>query len=204
MNVFGQPDSVQGPTCGIVLLLLYLAFDSFTSQWQTRMFQLNKHLSPLQMMVIMNAFSSVFSFVTLLQRDELLPSLNFMLGHYWMVAHLLLFCLVATIGQLFIFYTVKHFGAVVFSIIMSFRVLFSTLLSCFVYSHPITEMGFLGLFCFVFIFSLSFIEFVGMLLVFGAMFYRIKRKTDGGELLKWRENEQARVIFHEWHEHVDI
>ena len=33
-------------------------------QWQTRMFQRDRQLSPLQMMLIMNAFSTVFSFVT--------------------------------------------------------------------------------------------------------------------------------------------
>jgi len=29
-NVFGDPESVTGTWCGIVLLLLYLFFDSFT------------------------------------------------------------------------------------------------------------------------------------------------------------------------------
>ena len=52
-NVIGQPENVHGSMCGVVLLLFFLCFDSFTSQWQTRMFQLNKSLSPLQMMLIM-------------------------------------------------------------------------------------------------------------------------------------------------------
>ena len=45
---------------------------------------------------------------------------------------------------------------------------------------------------------------IGMIIVFCAMAYRIKRKTQGGNLLRWRENEQSKAIFHEWHEHLDI
>lgn len=201
--MFGDPENIHGSMCGVVLLVLYLFFDSFTSQWQTRMFQLNKSLSPLQMMLIMNAFSAVFSLVTLLHQEEFIPAFVFMFKHPLMLFHLILFCVFATIGQLFIFYTVKHFGAVVFSIIMSMRILFSTLLSCLIYSHPINELGFLG--------TLSstmtvayFDDCTGMIIVFGAMGYRIKKKTEGGNLLRWKENEHAKQIFHEWHEHLDI
>jgi solute carrier family 35 (adenosine 3'-phospho 5'-phosphosulfate transporter), member B2 len=186
-NNFGEAEGVRGTWCGIVLLLLFLFFDSFTGQWQTRMFQLNKALSPLQMMLIMNAFSAVFSFITLVHQEKLTPALTFVYTHPEMILHLVIFCICSTVGQLFIFYTVKSFGAVVFSIIMSMRILFSTLLSCFVYSHPITEMGFLG-----------------MAIVFGAIAYRIRRKTEGKPLIRWRENEEAKVIFHEWHEHLDM
>lgn len=186
-NVFGDPEGVKGAWCGVVLLILYLFFDSFTGQWQTRMFQINKNMSPLQMMLIMNAFSAVFSFITLIHQEELWLSLYFVYTHPEMVMHLVIFCVCSTVGQLFIFYTVKNFGAVVFSIIMSLRILFSTVLSCVVYSHPITELGFLGI-----------------AIVFGAITYRIRRKTEGKSLIRWREHEEAKVVFHEWHEHLDV
>ena len=185
-NVFGDPEGVRGTWCGVVLLLLFLFFDSFTGQWQTRMFSLNKALSPVQMMLIMNAFSAVFSFITLVHQEKLSSAMTFVYVHPTIILHLVIFCICSTVGQLFIFYTVKNFGAVVFSIIMSMRILFSTLLSCFVYSHPIKELGFLGI-----------------AIVFGAIFYRIRRKTEGKSLIRWRENEEAKVIFHEWHEHLD-
>jgi len=89
--------------------------------------------------------------------------------------------------QLFIFYTIKTFGAVVFSIIMTIRILFSTILSCLVYSHNITELGLLGI-----------------AIVFGAVSYRIKMKTEGKPLIRWRETEESKQVFHEWHEHLDI
>ena len=187
-NVFGQTESTDGAICGVVLLILFLFFDSFTGQWQTRMFQINKSMSPLQMMLIMNAFSCVFSFITLVHQEELTIALQFVYKHPEIIIHLVIFCITSTVGQLFIFYTVKNFGAVVFSIIMSLRILFSTVLSCVIYSHPITELGFLGI-----------------AIVFGAITYRIRRKTEGKPLIRWRETEDGkRDIMHEWHEHLDV
>lgn len=186
-NVFGAPENVTGAMCGVVLLVLFLFFDSFTSQWQSRMFQLDKNMSPVQMMLIMNTFSAIFSFITLIHQEELQESLYFVYSHNEMVLHLLVFCISATIGQLFIFYTVKSFGAVVFAIIMSIRILFSTILSCMVYSHPINELGLLGI-----------------MIVFGATFYRIQKKTEGKPIIRWKEMENSGQVFKEWHEHLDI
>lgn len=186
-NVFGDPESVTGAMCGVVLLILFLFFDSFTGQWQSRMFQLNKNMSPVQMMFIMNAFSAIFSFITLVHQEQLQESLFFVYNHPNIILHLIIFCVSSIVGQLFIFYTVKSFGAVVFAIIMSIRILFSTILSCVVYSHSINELGILGI-----------------LIVFGAIVYRIQRKTEGKPLIRWKESDNSGEIFKEWHEHLDI
>ena len=189
-NVIGEPESIKGAWCGVVLLLLFLAFDSFTGQWQARMFNIHKQMSPLQMMLVMNAFSSVFAFITLVHQEELQPTLDYAWAHSEFFLHLLLFIIFSTLGQLLIFYTVKNFGAVVFSIIMVVRILLSTLISCFVYSHPITELGFVGIF-----------------LVFGSIAYRIRRKTEGKTLIRWKKDPmrtvEARKVFSEWHEHLE-
>jgi solute carrier family 35 (adenosine 3'-phospho 5'-phosphosulfate transporter), member B2 len=188
-DLFGNPESVKGIYCGVVLLSLYLFFDSFTSQWQTRMFELKKEMSPLQMMLVINAFSTAFSFITLVHQEELTVSLTFVYNHPTIMFHMVVFTLCSTIGQLYIFYTVKNFGAVVFSIIMSLRILTSILLSCFVYSHPVTELG-----------------FIGMTIVFGSITYRIMRKSEGKSLLRWKHEgiDEAKNTVHEWHEHLDI
>jgi adenosine 3'-phospho 5'-phosphosulfate transporter B2 len=186
-NSIGEIGNMKGAMCGVVLLILFLFFDSFTGQWQTRMFKLNRDLSPVQMMLIMNAFSVSFSFITLIHQEELQSALLFVYNHKVILFHLVIFCICSTIGQLFIFYTVKSFGAVVFSIIMSARILFSTLLSCFWYNHPVTELGFLGI-----------------AIVFGAIGYRIRRLSEGKPLMRWKESDEAKVVLHEWHEHLDI
>jgi solute carrier family 35 (adenosine 3'-phospho 5'-phosphosulfate transporter), member B2 len=188
-DIFGNPEGKKGIWCGIVLLTLFLFFDSFTAQWQTRMFELKKEMSPLQMMLVINAFSCAFSFVTLVHQEELFVSLSFVYTHPTILLHMILFTICSTIGQLYIFYTVKNFGAVVFSIIMSLRILFSIILSCLVYSHPITELG-----------------FIGIVIVFGSITYRIMRKTEGKPLIRWKaeDHDGKKNIFHEWHEHLDI
>eukprot|EP00605_Chrysophyceae_sp_TOSAG23-4_P002206 GSChrysophyteH1.ASY1.ANO1.2436.1 assembled CDS len=190
-NVFGDAADVNGAMVGVALLCLFLAFDSFTSQWQARQFNIHKQMSPLQMMLVMNGFSTVFSLITLVHQEELSASLRFGYDHPAFIWHVLLFTLTATVGQVFIFYTVKNFGAVVFSIIMSIRILFSTILSCIVYSHQITELGVLGI-----------------IVVFSAITYRIRRKTEGKPLIRWVEkvsNSKANTkkVFNEWHEHLD-
>ena len=117
--------------------------------------------------------------VQLVHQEELLASLSFVYAHPTLLLHILCFCVSATVGQLFIFYTVKEFGAVLFAAIMSVRILFSTLLSCWVYGHAITELGGLGI-----------------LLVFGAVALRIRRKTAGRPLLAFilteRDRQRAR------------
>lgn len=188
-NVFGDPGSVTGSLCGVVLLCLFLVFDSATGQWQTRIFSIHPDLSPLQMMLIMNAFSAVFSFITLVNQEELDVTMAFIYNHPMFSLHLVLFILASIIGQLFIFYTVKSFGPVVFSIIMACRILFSTLLSTYIYEHGISELG-----------------VVGILITFGALSYRIQRKTAGQKLVVWKDKTVAASpnVFNEWREHTDI
>ena len=142
--IFGSSTDQQGAYCGIILLLLFLFFDSFTGQFQTRMFIKNKLITPIQMMLITNAFSAVFSFVTLIHQEELSRFFIFIYTHHNIILHITIFIICNTIGQLLIFACVKNFGPLVFSIFMTVRILCSTLLSCFVYSHPITELGVIG------------------------------------------------------------
>ena len=111
----------------------------------------------------------------LVHQEELLASLSFVYAHPTLLLHILAFCVCATVGQLFIFYTVKVFGAVLFAAIMSVRILFSTLLSCWVYGHAITELGGLGI-----------------LLVFGAVAFRIRSKLRGRPLLAFILTERDR------------
>lgn len=174
---------------GIMLLGIFLFFDSFTSQWQSRMFQRHRDLSMVELMFATSAFSSLLSFITLIHSQELWPALDFVIRHPEIHSHFFLFSICSTIGQLLIFYTIKNFGAVVFTIIMTTRVLLSIALSCHIFDHKVTQIGFLGL-----------------VLVMSAIMYRIKRKAESSQLVKWRGMEDARApqLVQEWHEHVDM
>lgn len=174
---------------GIMLLFLFLFFDSFTSQWQSRMFQRHRDLSMVELMFATSAFSTVLSLITLVHTKELGPALDFVYRHSEIHLHFFLFSICSTIGQIFIFYTIKNFGAVVFTLIMTTRILLSIGLSCILYGHEVTGLG-----------------FVGLMMVMGAVLYRIKRKAEGQHLLKWQgmDDDKAQELVQEWHEHVDM
>lgn len=187
---YGREEGWTGAKVGLVLLGFYLFCDSFTSQWQAHMFSTHPTMSPIQMMFLINCFSTVFSLVTLVHTNELMPFLAFVTTHSEIHLHLILFALSSTVGHLLIYYTIRNFGAVVFAIISTIRILLSIILSNVLYAHPITEMG-----------------VVGMIIVFGAAFYRIKRKTEAHPLFTWLgglDPQQGIALFHELHEHLDL
>jgi hypothetical protein len=61
----GDPETWSGTLCGVMLLMFFLVFDSFTGQWQSRMFHKHEDLTPVHMMLLVNTFSLIFSMITL-------------------------------------------------------------------------------------------------------------------------------------------
>jgi adenosine 3'-phospho 5'-phosphosulfate transporter B2 len=104
--------------------------------------------------------------------------------------HFFLFSICSSAGQLLIYYSIKNFGAVVFTLIMTCRILLSIALSCVLYGHEVSASGFFGL-----------------MLVMAAVIYRIRRKAQGSKLIKWQgmdDEDKAFELVQEWHEHVDM
>ncbi|KAL3923577.1 MAG: hypothetical protein SGILL_001578 [Bacillariaceae sp.] len=188
-DYLGNAEVSSAKWTGIMLLCFFLFFDSFTSQFQSRMFQRHLDLSIVELMFATSAFSTVLSGITLVHTHEFSPALAFVMQHSEIHLHFFMFSICSTIGQLFIFYTIKNFGAVVFTLIMTTRILLSIALSCILYGHPITGVGFLGL-----------------MLVMGAVLYRIKKKAEGQQLIKWQgmEDDKGKELVQEWHEHLDM
>jgi len=188
LDVYGEHTSAKWT--GVMLLVLFLFFDSFTSQWQGRMFKRHRDLSMIELLFASSAFSSALSLITLVHDGKLWPAFDFIISHSEIQFHFFAFSVCSTIGQLFIFYTIKNFGAVVFAMIMTTRVLISIGLSVLLYDHKVTSTGFFGL-----------------AVVVGAVCYRIKRQAEGKQLIKWRgmgeKSEQEIELVQEWHEHID-
>jgi adenosine 3'-phospho 5'-phosphosulfate transporter B2 len=188
-DYLGNTEVATAKWTGVLLLCLLLFFDSFTSQFQSRMFQRHVDLSMIELMFATSAYSTVLSAITLVHTGELSKALEFVYQHSEIHWHFFMFSICSTIGQLFIFYTIKNFGAVVFTLIMTTRILLSIALSCILYGHEVSGMGFMGLMC-----------------VLGAVLYRIKRKAQGTQLIKWQgmEDDKGPELVQEWHEHVDM
>lgn len=143
---------------GITLLLLYLTCDSFTSQWQSRVFK-QYSVDQFQMMLGINVWSIFFTGISLLQSGEGVSSLVFIMSDMRAFMHSFILSVTSATGQLFIFYTIKEFGPVVFTIMMTTRQIFSLFVSCMIFNH-----------------SMHALSWVGSLLVFCIVFYRIYRK----------------------------
>jgi adenosine 3'-phospho 5'-phosphosulfate transporter B2 len=88
-----------------------------------------------------------------------LESIAFILADSLAMYHMILLAVASAIGQLFIFYTIKEFGPVIFTIMMTTRQILSLILSCIVFSHP-----------------LNLASWCGAILVFAVVLNRIKRK----------------------------
>lgn len=129
---------------GVVILVGYMAFDSFTSNWQSELFTQYK-MSSVQMMCGVNLFSCLFTAVSLIQQGGFIDSFSFMVAFPPFIFDIIILSLCSALGQLFIFLTIAQFGAVVFVIIMTVRQGLAILLSCFIYSHPVTVLGVLGI-----------------------------------------------------------
>ncbi|XP_048841909.1 adenosine 3'-phospho 5'-phosphosulfate transporter 1 isoform X2 [Brienomyrus brachyistius] len=127
---------------GVVILGGYIMFDSFTSNWQDNLFKYK--MSSVQMMFGVNLFSCLLTVGSLLEQGAFFESLAFMTRHSEFAIHAVLLSVCSACGQLFIFYTIGQFGAAVFTIIMTLRQAIAILLSCFLYGHPVTVVGGLG------------------------------------------------------------
>uniref|UniRef100_A0A8C7WR24 Adenosine 3'-phospho 5'-phosphosulfate transporter 1 n=1 Tax=Oryzias sinensis TaxID=183150 RepID=A0A8C7WR24_9TELE len=127
---------------GVVILVGYIVFDSFTSNWQDNLFKYK--MSSVQMMFGVNMFSCLFTVGSLLEQGAFFDSLAFMMRHSEFAFHAVLLSVCSACGQLFIFYTINQFGAAVFTIIMTLRQAFAILLSCFLYGHAVTVVGGFG------------------------------------------------------------
>jgi adenosine 3'-phospho 5'-phosphosulfate transporter B2 len=128
---------------GMVILLCYLWFDSFTSNWQNELFTQYK-MTPVQMMFGINIFSSLFTLVSLILQRHFFSSLSFLLSHQEFAFHSIVLSLCSAFGQLFIFYTIAQFGPLVFTLVMTSRQALSILFSCIVYGHVLTHQAMIG------------------------------------------------------------
>lgn len=127
---------------GVIILMGYIVFDSFTSNWQDNLF---KHkMSSVQMMFGVNLFSCLFTIGSLLEQGTLYQAVGFMVRHPTFAFHAVLLSICSACGQLFIFYTINQFGAAVFTIIMTLRQAIAILLSCFIYGHAVSFVGSIG------------------------------------------------------------
>lgn len=125
---------------GVILLAMYLCCDSFTSQWQSKVYKEWK-IDQFQMMLGVNLWSMIFTGFTLYLSGEFFTSFAFIMSDSTALLHMVILSITSATGQLFIYYTLKEFGPVVFTIIMTTRQIFSLFLSLLLFGHSISGVG---------------------------------------------------------------
>merc|ERR1712059_5991 len=169
-NEEGKTTNTVTTFSGVIILIGYMVFDSFTSNWQGEVFKDYK-MSSIQMMAGVNLFSCLLTSVSLLQQGVFYTSLAFMSQYSMFVVDCVVLSVCSACGQLFIYYTISTFGPVVFVIIMTVRQVGAVIISCIKFNH-----------------SLDVLAVIGILIIFSALFlkiycgYRAKKakKASGG------------------------
>lgn len=128
---------------GIVLLLFSLLCDGFTSAFEEKVVSV-WNPSTLQMMLNTNAYGAFLVFVGALLHGEISRSAIFFYKYPSTLLHLLVFATAGAAGQMFIFNTIREFGALVTSTATTMRKFLNVVWSVFWFGHIVTGTHLLG------------------------------------------------------------
>jgi|TARA_B110000305_G_C19168706_1_gene506144 adenosine 3'-phospho 5'-phosphosulfate transporter B2 len=94
---------------GILCLCVYICSDSFTSQWQSRIYQKygKPNVDQYQMMLGVNSFSILFTVIALVTSGDIPRILEFLRENSVCFRYNIITAVCSASGQLFIFYTIK-------------------------------------------------------------------------------------------------
>ena len=159
---------------GLGLMLGYLASDGFTSTFQEKLFKEHK-VSTYNQMFWVNTFAVLLS-AGLLLSGGLMESIAFAQRHPWFLVDAVILSLSATLGQVFIYQTIFHFGALVFAATMNARQLMSIMISVESQNHPVT-----------------LIQALGIVLTFGGLFTKLLIGYSDNLSKKEKESKQSAV-----------
>ncbi|XP_060851731.1 adenosine 3'-phospho 5'-phosphosulfate transporter 1 [Rhopalosiphum padi] len=143
-------------TCaaGVILLVGYLATDSFTSTWQGKMFT-QYQVTSMQMVFANSLLSSLLTTIPLYQVGSFKKTYEFIKEYPAFLTDCIVLSVSSACGQLFIYKTISKFGPIVLTIIMTIRQGLSIVISCIRYHHPVGIMAALGI---VFVFISVFVR----------------------------------------------
>jgi adenosine 3'-phospho 5'-phosphosulfate transporter B2 len=172
----GKSSETETALRGVAMLALYIASDSFTSQYQSRVYKASKDVTQFQMMFATNTWSILFTLAAMLSTGEFFGTIGFLQRNPEAVWDNIAISVTSATGQVFIFYTIKKFGPVVFTLIMTTRQMFSMVLSTIFFGHTMGAGA--G---------------VGALIVFATLFYRVKQNSERNAAKKQETDEPVVV-----------
>jgi len=153
--------STQTEMIGLIFLVLYISFDSFTSQWQDKVYQKygRANVDPYQMMLGVNTSAICITTAGLILSGDFPVVIEFLQRNPVVLQYNIITAITSASGQLCIYYTIKEFGPIVFTIIMTTRQMISICLSAIIFGH-----------------TMNAVSLLGATIVFGVLFYQIQQK----------------------------
>jgi adenosine 3'-phospho 5'-phosphosulfate transporter B2 len=146
---------------GLLFMCLYVTFDCFTSQWQDKIYVKygRANVDPYQMMLGVNSSAILMTTAGLVLGGDIPKIIEFFKVNPTVFQYNVITAITSASGQLFIYTTIKEFGPIVFTVIMTTRQMISICISSILFGHT---MGVKAL--------------IGAGLVFGVLFYQIRKK----------------------------
>jgi adenosine 3'-phospho 5'-phosphosulfate transporter B2 len=140
---------------------MYITFDSFTSQWQDKVYQKygRANVDPYQMMLGVNSSAICITTAGLILSGDFPVVYEFLLANPAVFQYNIITAITSASGQLCIYYTIKEFGPIAFTIIMTTRQMISICISAILFDHAISGKA-----------------LVGAAIVFGVLFFQIRKK----------------------------
>lgn len=144
--VRGDRTHMANSLYGLLLLLVNLLVDGATNSWQDKIF-MDHRVSGQQMMFFMHAFTVLFLLAWLVLNPfthELSAAITFAQTYPAILADVLLFGVCGALGQVFVFYTLEHFGSLSLVTVTVTRKLFTILISLLWFNHSLRILQWLS------------------------------------------------------------
>ncbi len=134
---------------GVVLILLYIMCDSYTSNFQKVIYECD-HVTEFQLMQGMNACACFIAVSLALVHGQFFAGIEFCLSHTQCLMHVVVMSTVSAFSQTCIMYINRQFGPMYLTLTTTTRQFASSILSILWFGHPINATGWIGL-CLVFV-----------------------------------------------------
>jgi len=136
-------DGLDASLSGILCLILYILFDSFTSNYQEKLCDHN--IKGIELAFGTSFFTTLLLASSLAYQNGFTEAIDFLQNHEKITLHVTALALSSAFSQVIIAYTIKYFGAVIFTIFMIAKIIPQVLLSYFLYEGDFEVGGWVGI-----------------------------------------------------------
>ena len=145
---------------GYLFLILYVLCDAFTSQWQERIYQTygRRNVDVFQMMLGVNLFALGLTTLGIIFSDDIATIVDFLRLNPVAIKYLVITAWTSCLAQICVFFVIREFGPVVFTILITIRQMVAIFLSAIAFNHKLTIWA-----------------IIGVLVVFTTIAYQIRR-----------------------------